>query len=163
MTKLLNNQVILSGFVGNDPDVYTTDTGNRFIKANIAVQHQVKGKDDNWSSEADWFPIVIFHPLSESAFKIIRKGTGLTILGQLKSRKWQDSNGDKHSVCEIVVKEFQIFKQASTKNTDEKRQGAVKKHGSVVINNAKPQHVSECCDTLQEKLNQRGGTNHVQQ
>ncbi len=100
------NKVILVGNLGNDPDVRTTQSGDKVTRISVATSERWRNKDGENQERTEWHRVVIFGKVAEIAEKYLRKGAKVLIEGQLRTNKWQDNNGvDKYST-EIIVSGF---------------------------------------------------------
>ena len=96
------NKVIIVGFLGNDPDVRTMPNGE--LVANITVATSESWTDKNTGERketTEWHRIVLYRRLAEIAGQYLTKGSQVYIEGRLKTRKWQDSNGQDRYTTEI--------------------------------------------------------------
>lgn len=98
------NKVIIVGTLGNDPEVKYSASGSAIANLSVATSEQWKDKQTGEKKEqTEWHRVVIFGKLAEVAGEYLRKGSQVYIEGQLRTRKWTDSNGvDKHTT-EIVI------------------------------------------------------------
>lgn len=98
------NKVIIVGILGNDPEVKYSASGSAIANLSVATSEQWKDKQTGEKKEqTEWHRVVIFGKLAEVAGEYLRKGSQVYIEGQLRTRKWTDSNGvDKYNT-EIVI------------------------------------------------------------
>ena len=98
------NKVIIVGTLGNDPEVKYSASGSAIANLSVATSEQWKDKQTGEKKEqAEWHRIVIFGKLAEVAGEYLRKGSQVYIEGQLRTRKWTDSNGVDRYTTEIVI------------------------------------------------------------
>ncbi len=98
------NKVILIGNLGQNPETRYTSNGNTVTNLNIATSEIWKDKDTGKNKEkTEWHKIVLFGKLAEIAAEYLKKGSQIYIEGSLKTRKWQDKNGNDRYTTEIVV------------------------------------------------------------
>ena len=116
------NKVILVGNIGNDPQVRTTSNGQKVINLSLATSDRWKDRQTGEQKEqTEWHRIVIFNQnLAEVAERMLQKGTKLYIEGQLKTRKWQNQQGQDVYTTEIVLNQFsgQLVILAGAKTND---------------------------------------------
>ena len=96
------NKVILVGNLGNDPDVRTMPNGE--LVANITVATSESWNDKNTGERrevTEWHRIVFYRRQAEVAGEYLHKGSKVYIEGRLKTRKWQDQNGQDRYTTEI--------------------------------------------------------------
>lgn len=104
------NKVILVGNVGVDPDVRTMPNGNTVTTLSIATSESWKDKQTGEKQErTEWHRVVCFNRLGEIASEYIRKGSKLYIEGSLRTRKWQDQQGQDKYITEIIASEMQML------------------------------------------------------
>lgn len=98
------NKVIIVGTLGNDPEVKYSASGSAIANLSIATSEQWKDKQTGEKKEqTEWHRVVIFGKLAEVAGEYLRKGSQVYIEGQLRTRKWTDSNGVDRYTTEIVI------------------------------------------------------------
>jgi len=98
------NKVILIGNLTRDPELSTTNSGLSVCRISIAVSRRYASADG--SRETDFFNIVAWGKLAETTSKYLRKGSQVLITGRLQNRNWEDEQGQKHYVTEVVAEEF---------------------------------------------------------
>lgn len=98
------NKVIIVGTLGNDPEVKYSASGSAIANLSVATSEQWKDKQTGEKKEqTEWHRVVIFGKLAEVAAEYLRKGSQVYIEGQLRTRKWTDSNGVDKYTTEIVI------------------------------------------------------------
>ena len=98
------NKVIIVGALGNDPEVKYSASGSAIANLSVATSEQWKDKQTGEKKEhTEWHRVVIFGKLAEVAGEYLRKGSQVYIEGQLRTRKWTDSNGVDKYTTEIVI------------------------------------------------------------
>ena len=98
------NKVIIVGTLGNDLEVKYSASGSAIANLSVATSEQWKDKQTGEKKEqTEWHRVVIFGKLAEVAGEYLRKGSQVYIEGQLRTRKWTDSNGVYRYTTEIVI------------------------------------------------------------
>ena len=98
------NKVIIVGTLGNDPEVKYSASGSAIANLSVATSEQWKDKQTGEKKEqTEWHRVVIFGKLAEVAGEYLHKGSQVYIEGQLRTRKWTDSNGVDRYTTEIVI------------------------------------------------------------
>lgn len=98
------NKVIIVGTLGNDPEVKYSASGSAIANLSVATSEHWKDKQTGEKKEqTEWHRVVIFGKLAEVAGEYLRKGSQVYIEGQLRTRKWSDSNGVDRYTTEIVI------------------------------------------------------------
>ena len=104
MSSIGINKCIILGRVGNDPEVKYSASGSAIANLSVATSEQWKDKQTGEKKEqTEWHRVVIFGKLAEVAGEYLRKGSQVYIEGQLRTRKWTDSNGVDRYTTEIVI------------------------------------------------------------
>ncbi len=104
------NKVILVGNLGQDPEVRYMPSGDAIANLRIATSDTWTDKQSGQKQErTEWHTVVLFKRLAEIAGEYLRKGSQVYIEGSLRTRKWQDKNGQDRYSTEIVASEMQLL------------------------------------------------------
>ena len=104
------NKVILVGNLGNDPEVRYGNNGNAITNITIATSEKWKDKNTQQDQErTEWHRVVFFNKLAEIAGEYLKKGSQVYVEGSLRTRKWQDNDGNDKYTTEIVASEMQML------------------------------------------------------
>jgi len=104
------NKVILVGNLGNDPESRYTQAGAAITNITVATSESWKDKNTGQAQErTEWHRVVFFNKLAEIAGQYLRKGSKVYIEGALRTRKWQDQQGQDRYTTEIVASEMQML------------------------------------------------------
>lgn len=104
------NKVILVGNLGQDPEVRYTPNGAAVAIITVATSEQWTDKQSGQKQEkTEWHRVVMFGRLGEIAGEYLRKGSQVYIEGRLRTRKWQDQNGQDRYTTEIQAHEMQLL------------------------------------------------------
>lgn len=96
------NKVIIVGNLGNDPEMRTMPNGEAVANISVATSESWTDKNTGERREVtEWHRIVFFHRQAEIAGQYLRKGSQVYVEGRLKTRKWQDQNGQDRYTTEI--------------------------------------------------------------
>ncbi len=111
------NKVILTGNVGKDPEVKAIGDNNKVANFTLAtVERGYKTKTGKEiPDKTTWHNLVVWNSLAEIAEKHIKKGTRLYIEGKIDNRSYDDTNGVKKYISEIIVTGFEFI---GAKNND---------------------------------------------
>ena len=110
MAKQGVNKVILVGYVGQEPDVKATQGGSQVVNLSIATSETWNDKQSGQKQErTEWHRVVFFGKLAEIVSSYVNKGSKLYVEGSLRTRKWQDNNGQDRYTTEIVGSEMQML------------------------------------------------------
>ena len=104
------NKVILVGNLGQDPQTRAMPSGKAVVNLRIATTDQWRDKQTGENKEnTEWHTVVMFDRLAEIAAEYLRKGSQVYIEGKLRTRKWQDKDGNDRYSTEIVANEMQML------------------------------------------------------
>nr|DAF56461.1 MAG TPA: Single strand binding protein [Siphoviridae sp. ctRwl19] len=99
-------------FIGNltaDPEIRTMSNGEQVANFSIALNEKYKAKDGNIVENVEYVRIVLYRRLAEIAGQYLTKGSQVYIEGRLKTRKWQDNNGQDRYTTEIQGDNLQML------------------------------------------------------
>lgn len=104
------NKVILIGNLGKDPEVRYMPNGEAVTNITLATTETWKDKNTGEKKETtEWHRVVFFRKLAEIAGQYLKKGSSVYIEGALKTRKWQDKDGQERYTTEIVADEMKML------------------------------------------------------
>lgn len=104
------NKVILVGNLGQDPETRFLPSGGAVTNVTIATSESWKDKTSGQQQErTEWHRVVFFNRLGEIAGEYLRKGSKVYVEGSLRTRKWQDKEGQDRYTTEIVANEMQML------------------------------------------------------
>lgn len=112
------NKAILIGHVGNDPEVRHLEGGTPVANFNLATSETYTNKSGEKVTQTEWHHIVIWRGLAEVVEKYVKKGAQLYIEGRIRSRSWDDKDGNKRYITEIVADTMQILGKKSDSSGD---------------------------------------------
>jgi len=101
------NKVILVGNLGKDPDLRYTPSGAAVATFSLATTNPFKDKDGNRATE--WHNIVAWRQLAEICGKYLHKGRQVYIEGRIQTRSYDDRDGNKRYITEIVAENMQML------------------------------------------------------
>jgi single-strand DNA-binding protein len=109
------NKVILIGNIGANPDLRYMPSGNAATTLSIATSESWKDKQTGERQErTEWHRVVCFNRLGEIAGEYLKKGSKVYIEGSLRTRKWQDQQGNDKYTTEIVASDLQMLDAKGT-------------------------------------------------
>ena len=104
------NKVILVGNLGADPETRYMPSGGAVTNIRIATSESWKDKNTGDQQErTEWHNIAFFGRLAEIAAEYLRKGSQVYIEGKLRTRKWQDKDGNDRWTTEVIANEMQML------------------------------------------------------
>lgn len=96
------NRVMLIGNLGKDPDMQFLEGNIAVAKFSLATTETYKDRSGKLISQTEWHTIVLWRGLAELAQKYLHKGSLVYIEGRLKTRSWEDKEGNKKFATEVV-------------------------------------------------------------
>ena len=102
----LRNKVQLIGNIGNTPEIITLDNGKKLAKFSLATNETYKNASGEKVTNTDWHNIVAWNNTAEIIEKYVEKGKEVAIEGKLTTRSYEDKDGTKRYITEIVVNEL---------------------------------------------------------
>ncbi|OBX06214.1 single-stranded DNA-binding protein [Gallibacterium genomosp. 3] len=104
------NKVIIVGNLGNDPELRTFPNGEQVANLSVATSDRWQDKQSGeWREVTEWHRIVLYRRLAEIAGQYLRKGSKVYIEGKIRTRKWQDQNGQDRYSTEIHADTMQML------------------------------------------------------
>ena len=104
------NKVILVGNLGKDPETRYTQDGGAVTTVSIATTDSWKDKTSGEKKEVtEWHRVVFFGKLAEIASQYLKKGRPVYVEGKLRTRKWQDKDGQDRYTTEILADSMQML------------------------------------------------------
>jgi single-strand DNA-binding protein len=104
------NKVILIGNLGADPETRAMPSGMTVANIRVATSESWKDKQSGENKErTEWHNVAMFGRLGEIAGEYLKKGSKVYIEGSLRTRKWQDKQGQDRYTTEIIANEMQML------------------------------------------------------
>jgi single-strand DNA-binding protein len=104
------NKVIIVGNLGADPETRAMPSGTTVANLRVATSENWKDRQTGEQQErTEWHRVVLFGRLGEVAAEYLRKGSQVYIEGSLRTRKWQDKQGNERYSTEIVANDMQML------------------------------------------------------
>ena len=103
------NRVFLIGNVGKDPEVRQADGGLKVSSFTLATTERYKAKDGSYKDNTEWHNIVAWRGTAEVVEKFVKKGTPLYVEGRIRTRSWDDQQGNKRYITEIIADNVQLL------------------------------------------------------
>lgn len=102
----LRNKVQLIGNLGNNPEIINLDSGKKLAKFSIATNETYKNAQGEKVTDTQWHNLVAWNKTAEIIEQYVTKGKEVAIDGKLTSRSYEDKQGVKKYITEIVVNEL---------------------------------------------------------
>jgi len=106
------NKTVLIGRLTKDPEVRTTSSGTKTASFTLAVDRNFKNSDGE--READFIPIVTWRGAADLTEKYLTKGKQVAVSGRIQTRSYEDKDGNRRFVTEVVADELQFLSSASS-------------------------------------------------
>lgn len=104
------NKVILVGNLGGDPETRAMPSGGAVTNFTLATNESWKDKQTGEQKDrTEWHKVAMFNRLAEIAAEYLRKGSQVYIEGKLRTRKWQDRDGNDRYTTEVIADEMQML------------------------------------------------------
>src|SRR4249919_2319101 len=103
------NKVILIGNLGRDPETRYTAGGDAVTNVSIATTDTWKDKSGEKQERTEWHRVAFFGKLAEIAGEYLKKGSQVYVEGRLRTRKWQDKDGQDRYTTEIMATEMKML------------------------------------------------------
>lgn len=104
------NKVIIVGMLGKDPEVRHMPSGGAVANVTLATSEQWKDKASGEKKErTEWHSVVFYQRLAEIVGEYLKKGSQIYVEGSLRTRKWQDKQGNDRYITEIIASEMQML------------------------------------------------------
>jgi single-strand DNA-binding protein len=104
------NKAILVGNLGRDAEVTTTANGFPIARFSLATTHRRKdNKSGQWEDRTEWHRIVLLGSQAESLRDYLRKGKQIYVEGRIETRSWDDKDGQKRYMTEIIADRIQLL------------------------------------------------------
>ena len=105
----LRNKVQLIGNVGNDPEIKSFDGGKKVANFTIATNESYKNEKGEKVDQTEWHKVVAWGKTAEIIEKFVTKGKEVAIEGKLTHRSYEDKNGEKRYITEVVANEILLI------------------------------------------------------
>ena len=87
------------------------DANSTIAKFSLATTEAFKTKDGNWVDQTEWHNIVMWRGLAERAERDLKKGMLIYLEGKIRTRSWEDKEGNKRYTTEVVVDSFLLLEK----------------------------------------------------
>mgnify|MGYP000088421967 FL=1 len=142
------NKVILVGNVGKDPEVRHLDSGVAVANFPLATSESYTAKNGDRVTTTEWHNIVLWRGLADVAEKYITKGKQLYIEGRIRTRSYDDKDGNKRYITEIYGDVMQMLGSRDSGQSGEQQNNSNASSGAVQASNEPDIDVPEGDDDL---------------
>ncbi|APS37892.1 MULTISPECIES: single-stranded DNA-binding protein [Salegentibacter] len=105
----IRNKVQLIGNVGREPEIENLESGKKLAKFSVATNESYKNGNGERITDTQWHNIVAWGKTAELVEKYINKGKEVGIEGKLTNRSWDDKDGNKRYITEVVCNELLLM------------------------------------------------------
>ena len=117
------NKVILVGNLTRDPELSETPSGIAVCRFSIAVSRDYANSDG--SRDTDFFNVTVWRGRAENCGKYLKKRNKVAVVGSLQNRSYEDKDGIKRNVTDVVANEVEFLTPRSAQNSDDTESGTV--------------------------------------
>lgn len=103
------NKAILIGNLGKDPETKTFGDGTQVCRFPLATSETYKNREGAQIEQTEWHNVVLWRRLAEIAGQYLRKGSKVYIEGRIKTRSWDDDQGQKRYITEIEADQMTML------------------------------------------------------
>ena len=114
----LRNRVYLIGNLGMDPEVKKLDGGKILAKMSLATNEIYKDSEGKKIKDTQWHNLVAWGVTAKQIEKMLKKGSEIAVEGKLMYHSYEDKEGKKRYVTEVIVDEFLILGPKNTEKQD---------------------------------------------
>ena len=108
----LRNKVQLIGKLGINPEMRTFDNGQKLARISLATKDVFKNAKGDKVVETQWHRLVAWGKTAENMEVFLKKGNEVAVMGRLQHRTYEDKNGQKRKISEVLVNEFMLLTKA---------------------------------------------------
>lgn len=102
------NTIYLSGRLGKDPEVRTTQSGSKVASFSLCTGGRYRTKDGREVDDTAWHSVIAWRSNAETVERFLHKGSQVLIVGHLTYREWTDQNGIKRIAAEIIADKVEL-------------------------------------------------------
>ncbi|NSW51998.1 MAG: single-stranded DNA-binding protein [Anaerolineae bacterium] len=118
MSRGLNKMMII-GHLGRDPEMRFSTNGRAITSFSVATNRSYTLANGERKTETEWFNVIAWGNLAEICSQYLKKGNQVYVEGRLQTRRWTDTEGEKHISVEIIANEMMILGNHGTHFVDE--------------------------------------------
>ncbi|WP_037318819.1 single-stranded DNA-binding protein [Salegentibacter sp. Hel_I_6] len=105
----IRNKVQLIGNVGREPEIVNLESGKKLAKFSVATNESYKNGNGERITDTQWHNIVAWGKTAELVEKYVNKGKEVGVEGKLTSRSWDDKDGTKRYITEVICNELLLM------------------------------------------------------
>ena len=112
------NRAIFCGNAAADPEVKEIN-GKKAASFRIGITEKYKDTSNQMQEKTEWINVIAWGKTAEVAEKYVTKGSTVFVEGKLQNRQWNDQNGNKRYVCEVVATNIQAERRRSSRTNED--------------------------------------------
>lgn len=113
------NKAIIVGRLGNDPEIRTMPNGDSVARISVATSEEWTDKNTGEKKQnTEWHTIIAFRKLADIMGQYLKKGSQVYVEGKIRTRKWQDQNGQDRYTTEIIADQLQMMGNSQGGNSN---------------------------------------------
>ena len=116
------NKVYLIGNLTRDPEMSETSSGVAFCRIGLAVNRPYSGADGE--RQTDFFNITVWRTQAENCGRYLKKGSKVAVVGSLQNRSYEDKDGNKRQVTDIIANEVEFLSVRNQNEPSDEEMGA---------------------------------------
>jgi len=105
----MKNRVQLIGNLGNDPEMVKLESGKKLAKFSLATNDKYKNQNGEKIQETQWHNVIAWGSIAEVTEKYLKKGSEIILDGKLTHRNYDDKEGNKKYITEVIANEILIL------------------------------------------------------
>jgi single-strand DNA-binding protein len=141
----VNNNAVLIGNLGKDPEVKHLESGSIVANFSLATSKKFKNKSGEMQEQTQWHNLVCWNKTAEIAEKYLKKGSKIAAAGEIQYRSYDDKDGNKRYVTEINLETFQMLDSKGSGGSNAQAEASASKPSKAA---AKPAQEAEDDDDL---------------
>ena len=110
------NKAIIVGYLGRDPELRNTQTGQSVCELSIATSERWTDRSGQAQERTEWHRVVVWGKMAEACSQYLSKGSQAYVEGRLQTRKWEDRDGNTRYTTEIVASKVIFLSSGSGGN-----------------------------------------------
>jgi single-strand DNA-binding protein len=107
------NKVILVGNLGKDPEIRSIEGGRKVANFTLATTETYKNKNGEKVDQTEWHNVVFWGPVAEVIERFLKKGSQIYVEGKIRTRSYDDKDGVKRYITEILGEQMTMLGKAS--------------------------------------------------
>lgn len=111
------NKAMLMGYIGKNPEKREFQSGT-VLNFSLATTERYKDRDGVWQDRTEWHNIAVWGKRAEGLSKILEKGMPIYIEGKIQTRSWDDREGKKRYMTEIIARDVKLLGNKKDRRDD---------------------------------------------